>query len=142
MNGNEDSFSQAFSDFLKRSGRWRDTEPEALVTRWAQFVEACERGYRSDSQDYFNDLTSRDSLERAFAASELQSFHQLQLLRAEVELIDVRFRTLLLANAFPRIPESHWWARGMVKFARKRLVVDMRRNYQLELTEIEPQADQ
>ncbi|RSN64176.1 hypothetical protein DMH12_03925 [Streptomyces sp. WAC 04229] len=133
----DSGFRVAFSDFLRESGRWRDVEPEVLLARWVRFVESCEHGYRSDAQDYFNDLTSRDSLERAMGAVELQKFPELSQLRAKVEAVDVRFRSMLLPDAFPRIDEKFWWARGVVRYGRKRLVEDMRREYRLEIAEIE-----
>ncbi|MEU1020809.1 hypothetical protein ABZ366_01610 [Streptomyces sp. NPDC005904] len=130
-------FRDAFSEFVRESGRWRDVEPEALLSRWCGFVESCEQGYRYDAEDYFNDLTSRDSLARALDAAELQRFPELARLRAEVEAADARFRALLMPDAFPRISEESWWARGMVRFARRRLVEDLRREYLLEVTLIE-----
>lgn len=132
MTHGTENFRDAFSSFVRESGRWRDVEPEALLSRWRTFVEECEQGYRGDAEDYFNDLTSRDSLARAMDSAELQSFPELVPLRAEVEAVDSRFRALLIPDAFPRIPEESWWARGVVKFARRRLVDDLRREYRLE----------
>ncbi|MFJ4010221.1 hypothetical protein [Streptomyces sp. NPDC090026] len=137
MTHSDSGFRVAFSDFLRKSGRWRDVEPEALLARWVSFVESCEHGYRSDAQDYFNDLTSRDSLERAMSAAELQGFPELSQLRAKVEAVDMRFRSMLLPDSFPGIDEKSWWARGMVRYGRKHLVEDMRREYRLEIAEIE-----
>jgi hypothetical protein len=130
-------FRDAFSNFVRESGRWRDVAPEALLSRWRGFVESCEQGYRDDAEDYFNDLTSRDSLARALDAAELQRFPELALLRAEVESVDARFRALLMPDAFPRISEESWWARGVVKFARRRLVEDLRGEYHLEVALLE-----
>ncbi|MGA5703847.1 hypothetical protein [Peterkaempfera bronchialis] len=137
MNQDTGNFRDAFSSFVRESGRWRDVEPEALLSRWSRFVESCEQGYRGDAEDYFNDLTSRDSLARALDSAELQSFPELVLLRAEVEAVDARFRTLLMPDAFPRISEESWWARGVVKSARRRLVEDLRREYRLEVALVE-----
>ena len=133
----DSEFRVAFSEFVTKSGRWRDVEPDALLARWAKFVESCEHGYRSDVQDYFNDLTSRCSLERAMDTVELQVFPELSQLREKVGKVDVRFRSVLFPNAFPGIDEKFWWARGMVRYGRKRLVEDMRREYRLEIAEIE-----
>lgn len=137
MTQGTENFRDAFSSFVRESGRWRDVEPEALLSRWSTFVEGCEQGYRGDAEDYFNDLTSRDSLARALDSAELQSFPELVLLRGEVEAVDSRFRALLMPDAFPRVPEESWWARGVVKFARRRLVEDLRREYRLEVALIE-----
>ncbi|MCX5410411.1 hypothetical protein [Streptomyces sp. NBC_00059] len=131
-----DRFRDEFSRFVAASGRWRDTGPEALLGRWSTFVDQCEQGYRGDAEDYFNDLTSRNSLERALASDELQKFPELAVLRAEVEALDERFRALLLPDVFPRIPEETWWARGLVRAGRKRLVDDLRREYGVEVAEV------
>lgn len=137
MTQNGEEFRGAFSRFIRESGRWRDVEPEALLSRWRTFVGECEEGYQRDAEDYFNDLTSRDSLAEALDSVELQAFSHLGLLRREVEAVDSRFRALLMPNAFPRIPEEFWWARGIVRFAGRRLVEDLRRQYRLEVTEID-----
>ncbi|MFJ6849651.1 hypothetical protein ACIQM3_03775 [Streptomyces sp. NPDC091271] len=136
MTQGDSGFRDEFSRFVAASGRWRDTEPEALLARWSTFVDQCEQGYRGDAEDYFNDLTSRNSLERALVAGELQKFPELADLRVEVEAVDERFRALLTPDAFPRIPAETWWARGVVKAGRKRLVEDLRREYGVEVTEV------
>ncbi|MFE4621870.1 hypothetical protein [Streptomyces mirabilis] len=131
------NFEEEFSSFIRASGRWRDTAPEALLGRWSRFVDDCEQGYPRDAEDYFNDLTSRDSLERALASVELQEFSEMSQLRARVEEIDSRFRALLIPEVFPGIPDKFWWARGMVKAGGKRLVEDVRREYRIDLIEVE-----
>lgn len=128
-----ENFRDAFSDFVKESGRWRDVEPEALMSRWRTFIVECEQGYRGDAEYYLNDLTSRDSLARAMDSPRLQRFPELALLRAEVEAADLGFRAILIPDAFPGISEESWWARGVVKFARMRLVEDLRSEYRLEV---------
>ncbi|MFJ4340948.1 hypothetical protein [Streptomyces sp. NPDC088915] len=137
MNQRTANFQEAFSSFIEASGRWRDTTPEALLGRWSKFVDDCERGYPHDVEDYFNDLTSRDSLERALNSVELQVFPEMSQLRARVKGVDSRFRALLIPDAFPGVPEEFWWARGMVNSGRKRFVEDVRREYRLNLIEIE-----
>lgn len=129
-------FRDAFSDFLKKSGRWRDAEPEELLCRWSEFVDSCERGYRNDAQDYFDELTARDSLERAMSEAELQRFFELAELSARVEVVDARFRALLLPNAFPRIDGRFWWARGVVRYGGRRLVEDLREQYDVDIAQV------
>ncbi|MEU9358013.1 hypothetical protein AB0D35_07840 [Streptomyces sp. NPDC048301] len=131
------NFEEEFSSFIRASGRWRDTAPEALLGRWSRFVDDCEQGYPRDAEDYFNDLTSRDALERAMASVELREFPQMSQLCARVEEIDSRFRALLIPEAFPGVPGEFWWARGMVKIGRKRLVEGVRREYCIDLIEVE-----
>lgn len=136
MTGGE-GFEEAFASFVRGTGRWRDVEPGALVSRWKNFVDRCEEGYGGNAEDYFNDLTSRDSLEKALNSVELRRFPELALLHEEVRLTDVRFRAILIPDVFPKLPEESWWARGVVRFARGRLVDDMRREYHVEVALIE-----
>jgi hypothetical protein len=130
------AFRTHFSSFVRAGGRWRDAEPDALLNRWAVFIESCERGYPSDAEDYFNDLTSRNSLDDALMAEELQKYPELAELRSEVEALDARFRAILVADAFPRMPKQFWWTRGVVKYAKRRLVEDLRSGYCLNVLEI------
>ncbi len=137
MTENAANFVEAFSSFIRASGRWRDTTPDALLGRWSRFVDDWEQGYPHNVEDYYNDLTSRDSLERALASVELQVFPEMFQLRASVNSIDLRFRVLLIPDIFPRIPEEFWWARGIITRGRRRFVEDVRREYQIDLIEIE-----
>lgn len=126
----DSEFSEEFSRLVRESGRWQDTRPDEMLMRWEQFVDECERGYSNDSVDYGNDLTVRDGLERAFGYPELQRFPELDELRGKVERIDKRFRILLIPDVFPRIPESEWWSRGVIRYGKKRFVDHFSQNYQ------------
>jgi hypothetical protein len=132
MTGGQE-FQEAFSRFVRRSGRWRDIEPDALLSRWRDFVGSCEEGYGGDVEDYFNDLTTRDSLEQALNSAELQRFSELALVHEQVLELDSRFGAILIPDVFPGLPEASWWARGVVRFARPRLVNDLRREYHVEV---------
>ncbi|WP_156753504.1 hypothetical protein [Actinokineospora pegani] len=137
MNRDVSAFDEAFTRFVEATGRWRDTSPDALLERWLTFVAECEQGYSRDAQDYFNDLTTRDALERASTAPELHVFPELARLRTRVEKADSRFRVLLVPDVFPCIPKECWWSRGIVKGGARSFVEDMRREYRLELVEVE-----
>ncbi|MFF4599818.1 hypothetical protein [Amycolatopsis sp. NPDC001319] len=123
------SFDEAFIEFTVASGRWRDTSPAELLARWERFVTDCEHGYSSGSEDYFNDLTSRDAIERAMRDGTLSGYPEMDTFRQRVTGPDERFRVLLQPNAFPRLPEAEWWARGIVRIAGRRLVDDLRNRY-------------
>ncbi|RBQ20503.1 hypothetical protein DP939_09390 [Spongiactinospora rosea] len=101
---------------------------------WAAFVEQCEQGYSGEAEDYFNDLTARADLEKAMTDARLQKFPELAQLRAVVATLDERFRALLLPDAFPRT--QHWWARGVVRSAKRRLVEELRRDFHIEGMEV------
>ncbi|PZG46999.1 hypothetical protein C1I98_13800 [Spongiactinospora gelatinilytica] len=101
---------------------------------WATFVEQCEQGYSGEAEDYFNDLTVRADLEKAMTDAGLQKFPELAQLRAVVVTLDERFRALLLPDAFPRM--QNWWARGVVKSAKRRLVEELRRDFHIEGMEV------
>lgn len=115
----------------------RDVEPEALLARWEEFFDKCERGYPNDAQDYTNELTARDSLEQAIESEKLQVFPELSELCARVEVADARFRPMMIPDVFPLMDRNFWWARGMVRYGRKRLVESLRREYGIEIDEME-----
>jgi hypothetical protein len=92
-------------------------------------VEACVAGYPGDAEDYFNDLTARDGLERALREPTLQRFPEIVEFRASVHLIDARFRPILRGDAFLGAQESEWWNRGVVRYAGPRLVAELREVY-------------
>jgi hypothetical protein len=123
------SFETAFAEFTVASGRWRDTTPSELLARWSKLVSECEAGYLGDAEDYFNDLTSRDAIERAVRNEDLCRYDEMVAFKEQVARIDERFRALLEPDAFPRIPAEDWWARGVVRSAGPRLVRDLRDRY-------------
>jgi hypothetical protein len=123
------SFDEAFTEFTVRSGRWRDTSPSDLLARWDHFVAKCELGYPGDAEDYFNDLTSRDAIERSIRSEELSNFPEIFTFKENVARIDARFCSLLRPNVFPRIPVKNWWSRGIVCTAGQRLANDLRDRY-------------
>src|SRR5215211_2190422 len=109
MNLNDAEFVEAFSQFVRRGGRWRNYEPSALVGQWSDFVASCVEGFQGEAaEDYFNELTSRGELEKAINAPELAYFPQMDLVRRAVSAADERFRAILLPDAFPKFPESKW----------------------------------
>lgn len=130
MNLDDTEFVEAFSQFVKRHGRWRNYEPSALIGQWADLVDSCVEGFQGNAaEDYFNTLTSRGELERAMNAEELTRFPQMGLVRKAVLAVDERFRAILRPDAFPRFPESEWWLRGVVRYAGPQLAEDLRREY-------------
>ncbi|GAB3559459.1 hypothetical protein GCM10027444_42230 [Actinopolyspora lacussalsi] len=57
--------------------------------------------------------------------------------RTRVEIIDARFRPLLIPGVFPKIEEKAWWARGMVRYARRKLVSEVWESFGIEIAEVE-----
>jgi hypothetical protein len=130
MNLNDADFVAAFSRFVRRRGRWRAYEPSELVGQWIDFVVSCVEGFQGDAdEDYFNLLTCRGELEDAMNAPELANYPQMELVRSAVSIADEKFRPILVPDAFPKIPESKWWLRGMVRYAGPQLAADLRRSY-------------
>jgi hypothetical protein len=119
-------FGQAFSDFVRSTGRWRDVEPDALVQRWRKFAGDCAAGYAGDSDDYFNDLTVRSTLAKALNELSLNDYPEIRELEIEVAEIDAMLRPLMRTDAFPKFPPDEWWNRGVVELARPRLVAELR----------------
>lgn len=126
-------FAQAFAQFMRNTGRWRDCEPDALLKRWSEFVASCVRGYEGDAEDYFNDLTARDGLERALREPTLARFPELDDLRRAVVETDEKFRGILRPDAFPKVSTDQWWSRGIVRYAGPRLVADLSQNYGIDI---------
>lgn len=133
MTAPDASFAQAFAEFMRHTGRWRDCEPDALLARWSTFVESCVRGYQGDSEDYFNDLTARDGLERALREPALARYPELEELRRAVTEIDDKFRAILRDDAFPKFSTDEWWNRGIVRYAGARLAEDLHREYGIDI---------
>ena len=130
MNLNDAAFVEAFSQFVKRCGRWRNYEPRALVGQWSDLVASCVRGFQGNAvEDYFNGLTARGDLEKAMNAPELAHFPQMDLVRRAVLAADEELRAILIPDAFPKFPESEWWLRGVVRYAGPQLAEDLRRDY-------------
>ncbi|NJC86298.1 hypothetical protein [Planosporangium mesophilum] len=118
-----------FAQFMRDTGRWRDCEPEALLARWSIFVESCIRSYEGDAEDYFNDLTARDGLERALREPILARFPELDDLRRAVLEIDAKFRKILRPDVFLGASGQEWWNRGIVSYAGVRLVEELGQTY-------------
>jgi hypothetical protein len=128
-----DDFIAAFSEKVHGWGRRRDYDPTSVLNDWARFVESCVRGYREQREYYVDELTTRDSIERAMNEPSLWKFPEMRDFTEAVLAIDARFRPLLLPDAFPRFPPEEWWARGVVKYAGPRLVSDLRTAYGVEI---------
>ncbi|GAB3559499.1 hypothetical protein J2S53_002033 [Actinopolyspora lacussalsi] len=136
MTWSSGSFRDAFVEVVRESGQWRDLEPDALLGRWDRFVADCDKGYPYDREDYFNDRTLRDSIEVALNTPELQEFSGMVVFRTRVEIIDARFRPLLIPDVFPKFDEGRWWARGLVRYARRKLVSELWESFGVEITEV------
>lgn len=128
MTGNR-AFRVVFAEFIVASGRWRDAAPEELLARWGKFVTECEYGYTGDVEGYFNDLTSRDAIERAMRDEDLSRYPEMGDFKEQVARIDARFRSLPRPDAFPRLPAKDWWVRGIVRGAGQRLADELRDRY-------------
>lgn len=128
MTGNR-AFRVVFTEFIVVSGRWRDTAPEELLARWNKLVTECENCYVGDVEEYFNDLTSRDAIERAMRDEDLSRYPEMADFKEHVARIDARFHSLLRSDAFPRLPVKDWWARGIVRSAGQRLADELRDRY-------------
>ncbi|GAB3560910.1 hypothetical protein GCM10027444_44550 [Actinopolyspora lacussalsi] len=57
--------------------------------------------------------------------------------RTRVEIIDARFRPLLIPDVFTNIPEKKWWSRGLVRYARRKLVSEVWESFGIEIAEVE-----
>ena len=85
---------------------------ESLVTAWARFVEAVERGYELSIYEYANDLAVRDLLDMVIS----QVPDRLgNVLRAQLEQLDDRYRLATKSSPRPLLPgrdtsdSPRWW---------------------------------
>src|SRR4051812_33354370 len=129
MSLHDPDFVAAFSQFMQRGGRWRNYEPVELISQWSNLVSRCVAGFPGDVEDYFNDLTARSDLEDAMQAQGLSRFPQMAQLREAVLESDARFREIIAPDVFPKFPMSQWWNRGVVRYAGRRLVEELREDY-------------
>lgn len=105
-----------YPEHIRRAGR------AGLVSRWKQFVDAVERGYRFGIEDYRNDLDIRGII--ALAG-----------LDEEVEAEDARFQDLLTARdvrVWESVSENAFWDFGYPRNASRRLLDDLRAEGLLE----------
>lgn len=90
--------------------------PAQLLAQWEQFVGWCRDGYRWDVSEYSNELRVRERLELLLTAERLQTFQELQELKAGVSEIDTHFKSLLKPDV--QLPNrAHWWEQGVLKRA-------------------------
>jgi len=68
------AFDDAFTDFVRARGVWRDDTPAAVLERWSSFVVECEHGYRGDEFAYGNEAMARTTLEAALTDPGLNAF--------------------------------------------------------------------
>jgi hypothetical protein len=129
LTGEPPAYEQAFGDFVRAAGRWRDVSPEQLVSRWRRFVEECLAGYPGRAEDYFNDLTARGALARAMGDPFLNRFQEMAELKQEVAEIDVLLQPQMRPDVFTRFADDRWWERGVIRSVGHRLVVDLRDGY-------------
>ena len=79
-------------------------------------MDWCKDGYRWDVSEYSNELAVREKLELLLTAERLQTFQELQELKARVCEIDNRFKSLLKPEV--QLPNrEHWWEQGVLKRA-------------------------
>lgn len=87
---------------------------DRLRTSWLSFVEEVADGYTSNVDDYINDLTTRDLIERLIRAT---PDHLSVKLKAAVEPLDARFRECTVYDGadslakYYQIGENWWWHR-------------------------------
>ena len=102
--------------------------PAQLLAQWEQLVDWCEEGYHWDVSEYLNELSVREKLELLLTAERLQTFQELQELKARVGAIDGRFKSLLKPDV--QLPNrEHWWEQGVLKRAGEQYAEYFRQAY-------------
>jgi hypothetical protein len=99
--------------------------PTSLIAGWEFVVESCEEGYGDMLDEYFFDLTVRDTIEHVLHDGPLQECPQMAWVREQVAALDVRFRALLQEDVVvPRWSDRPWWARHPLKYAGAQTAAD------------------
>ena len=95
----EKGYSQRYLHLIERTAELLGNHTSStaqLLAAWADWVAACERGYRSTYYEYENELSTRDFLERILSDPEVQGVPELEELREKTAVIDTRFRAILI----------------------------------------------
>ncbi|MEU4471364.1 hypothetical protein [Micromonospora sp. NPDC023888] len=121
-------FADRFRAAVAATGA-RPRLPGELLGQWAQFVEFCEEGYDDNLDEYNNDLTVRDLIERVLNGPALAGIPELGWMWAEVTEADERFRALLGSEPLPFEVPRPWWRARLPRYAGAEMVADARRRY-------------
>ncbi|MDG4778646.1 hypothetical protein O7614_03170 [Micromonospora sp. WMMD961] len=129
-------FAERFQAVVASTGA-RPRLPGELLAQWAQFVEFCEEGYDDNLDEYDNDLTVRDLIERVLNAPALEGVPELRWMREQVAESDERFRALLGSEPLPFEVPRPWWRARLPRYGGAEMVDDARRRYgvRVELSE-------
>ncbi len=113
----------------------KDVSPAALLEDWRSFVDFCETGYSFSIYEYDNDIECRNQIELILTAPELQQYPQLHEYASNVELVDRKFKDLLMTEV--AIPGTFkWWEQGVLRYAGKELASDLYSRYGISISVI------
>jgi hypothetical protein len=114
----------------------KDVSPATLLEDWRSFVTFCEVGYSFSIYEYDNDIECRNRIELILTSPELQQYPQLSEYAANVELVDRKFKDLLMAEVV--VPGSFkWWKKGVLRCAGKELASDLYNCYGIVVSVID-----
>jgi hypothetical protein len=125
-----------FREIVRQNG-WPDsTTPAELLDRWMGLASSAEEGYRWTIDEYLNELTARDLLEKVVNDPILEGEADVQELRARVEAADHRLRAVLRQDVQIGEPGQPWWRRGVLSRAGDEYVEDLDRIYGIRITPV------
>ncbi|MFF5054062.1 hypothetical protein ACFY1S_12855 [Micromonospora sp. NPDC000663] len=103
--------------------------PTGYVEGWEQFVGFCEEGYHDNLDEYWFDLSIRDSIERLLTDERLFGFPQMGWVRERIEAADERFRAVLSEQPMPGRSERSWWEAYLPAWAGSEFATELRDTY-------------
>jgi hypothetical protein len=126
------AFVETFRQVAGRRGRVN--LPTALVEAWEHQVDAVADGYDWGYDEYSNDISVRDTVQRVLTDDRLRDFPQMAWVRERVQAADDRFRQLLqLDRELPSAVPLPWWHRHPPRYAEAELVDELQSLYGLRL---------
>jgi len=128
-------FFDGFGAVVAANGWTSAPSPSGLLAQWGGFVDVCASGYSSTIYEYHDELSVRDLLQQVLDAPTLQRFVELVELRAGVEEVDQRFRSVCRDDLVIGLPGDPWWRRCVPRLATGEFADDLQRRYGISTRE-------
>lgn len=125
-------FLRAFRGTVIALGVRRLVTPTDVVGSWRGFVEQCEEGYADNIYEFENDLAVRDLIMRILDNAVLRNYSQMAWVRDEIDQIDARYQSLLLAEEVR--PDRPWWEARIPRLAGEELAAHFAAQYGVTVT--------
>jgi hypothetical protein len=129
VGGWDEEFSALFSTF-GWAGR---VTSEEVVERWRTFGGDCIDGYPWDIEDYLNDLTLRNTLQKVESPLREISRIQVSSLMREIYAVDATLQAVFQREVFLAAPEDQWWMRRAPTYAARDFCREFEQSYRVKV---------